>query len=49
MNDNQYLAHGAAICHSGVKGMKWGKHLKAAWDEHITGKSAKAEAESARR
>lgn len=48
MNDNQYIAHGAVICHSGVKGMKWGKHLKAAsnWiDENITGKSAQAEAE----
>lgn len=45
MNDNQYLAHGAIVCHSGVKGMKWGKHIKSAgeWiDKNITGASAKA-------
>lgn len=51
MNDNQYLAHGAIICHSGVKGMKWGKHLKSAgeWiDKNITGKSAAEDARSLR-
>lgn len=34
MNDNQYIAHSAIVYHSGVKGMKWGKHLKAAIDNY---------------
>lgn len=34
MNDNQYIAHSGVVCHSGVKGMKWGKHLKAAKEEY---------------
>lgn len=37
MNDNQYIAHSAIICHYGVKGMKWGKHLKQVIDEANVG------------
>lgn len=37
MNDNQYIAHSAVICHYGVKGMKWGKQLKRVVDEANVG------------
>lgn len=50
MNNNQYIAHSAIVCHSGVKGMKWGKHIKSAgeWiDKNITGASARRDMDHA--